>query len=770
MERNYRAFFEAVDELIVIGSRNGRIIYSNPAVPRKLGYDPAELREMNVLDLHSKKHRVEAEHIFAEMLGGQRDTCPLPLERKDGALIPVETRIWNGKWNGEDCIFGLCKDLSREQEALQKFDRFFNHNPSPMAVTSLPDRKFVQVNQAFLSVLNFSRDEILGKTSEELGLFPDHEKQRLVAEKLERHGSMRNIELQVMGKDGKIVDGLFSGEMIESQGQKYFLSVMLDVTERKSAERALRESERKFRTFVDFASDWEYWIVSDGSLNYMSPSCEKVTGYPVSAFIENPELLSSIVYPEDQVKWNEYQNDHLESDMSYEMDFRIVHASGDVRWIAHRCQAIFDEDGKFVGRRASNRDITYRVNIEKNLAEQHALISTILENAGEGICMSHNVKEYPFVRFTHWNTMMTEITGYSMDEINRLGWRQAMFPDSELRGDSIPPMKLTLGNHFMEVEEYEITTQKGRQCPVSASTSMVQGHDRVENVLTVIRDMTGQKKAELDRLKVAQQLFFAQKLESFGVMAAGIAHDFNNKLQGIIGYLELIMMQQPISLKIQKGLEIIYKLSLECAELSTQMLIYTGAQLFISKKLNLDDIVSQSVDIVKSMVRREVSVNFKSTHPGLPLIDGDENRIQQLVANLALNAAESYGEVGGTVYLRTGLRECDESYLGSIRWEARAQPGKFVFLKVTDTGCGMDADAIEKIFDPFFTTKFIGRGLGMSAVLGIVRAHHGAIAIESLVGLGTTIRVLFPVPGNDEGALGPNNSELVNSLKPDVTK
>lgn len=235
-EKNFRTFIETIDDIVVVGKPEGQIIYSNPTATAKLGYSFDEFRAMRILDMHPEFVRKEAVTILSEMFNGKRDTCPLPLIHKNGTIVPVETRAWAGTWNGADCIFGISKDLSKEQEALQKFDRLFKMNPALMVVSRIPDRVLVNVNDAFLKVLGFSVDEVIGKTSAELGLFVDDEEQKRVAHMLSEYGSIRDLDFRIKTKAGDIRDGLFSGELIESQGVKYFLTVMIDITERKQAE------------------------------------------------------------------------------------------------------------------------------------------------------------------------------------------------------------------------------------------------------------------------------------------------------------------------------------------------------------------------------------------------------------------------------------------------------------------------------------------------------------------------------------------------------
>ncbi|MCF8108878.1 MAG: PAS domain S-box protein [Desulfohalobiaceae bacterium] len=238
-EANFRTFFESMSDLIMVGTPEGRILFTNRAVEQKLGYTSEELAGMHILDVHPADKRQEAEAIFKAMFQGERDSCPLPLAAKDGSLLPVETRVWFGSWSGKSCIFGISKDLSAEQEAQQRFERLFRNNPALMALSELPERRFTDVNEAFLAAIGYSRDEIIGRTATELGLFPNAEQSAQMAEKLQIEGRVLNFELQVRCKNGSVLEGLFSGEVISSQGRAHFLTVMIDVTERRQAKKKL---------------------------------------------------------------------------------------------------------------------------------------------------------------------------------------------------------------------------------------------------------------------------------------------------------------------------------------------------------------------------------------------------------------------------------------------------------------------------------------------------------------------------------------------------
>ncbi len=245
-EDNFRTFFETMDDMIFVADKQGRIYFTNGSAAKKLGYSLEELTGMHVLDVHPEDKRKEAEAIFAEMFAGKRTTCPLPLARKDHSLIPVETRIWFGMWGGRECLFGVSKDLSQEQAALQLFNKIFEKNPTLMVISSAPEGRFFEANQAFVEKTGYTREEALGKLPEELGLSDKPETARVIRDTLSKDGSIHNLEMKIKTKRGEILDGLFSGEFFEIQGKKMYLTVIADITAQKKAEiLALQASKTK---------------------------------------------------------------------------------------------------------------------------------------------------------------------------------------------------------------------------------------------------------------------------------------------------------------------------------------------------------------------------------------------------------------------------------------------------------------------------------------------------------------------------------------------
>ena len=268
------------------------------------------------------------------------------------------------------------------------------------------------------------------------------------------------------------------------------------------------------------------------------------------------------------------------------------------------------------------------------------------------------------------------------------------------------------------------------------------------------RDVTERKQAEGARLEMERRLFHAQKLESLGVLTGGIAHDFNNLLMAILGNLELGLRDLSPASPARPRLEAASSAARRAADLTRQMLAYSGRGKFLVGRVDLNELVKENVHLLRTSIPRTVTLNLHLDRV-LPAIEADAGQIQQVVMNLITNASEAIGGEPGVITLSTGMRHCDGSYLGRSRLNEIPPAGRYAYFEVTDTGCGMDEETQKRMFDPFFTTKFTGRGLGLPAVFGIVRGHRGAILLDSAVGKGTTIRALFPAAETVPGAAAP---------------
>jgi PAS domain S-box-containing protein len=327
--------------------------------------------------------------------------------------------------------------------------------------------------------------------------------------------------------------------------------------------------------------------------------------------------------------------------------------------------------------------------------------------------------------------------GISPEEwmIDPTRWERMVHPEDLER--AIADLRRAQATDSRVTSEYRVIARDGRVTWLRDESIMVRDKQgNPEFLQGVVIDITDLRQAEEDRLQLERQLFHAQKLESLGVLAGGIAHDFNNLLTAILGNASLALMDLPAGSEITPYLQRIKQATQQAAGLTQQMLAYAGKGRFMVQTVNINAVILELGELLKASISRSAELRYALAN-NLSLIEADISQIRQVILNLIVNGAEAIGDVGGIVTVTTWVEDGLENGNGSGSQQ-------MVVLQVDDTGTGMDEDTKSKIFDPFFTTKFTGRGLGLSAVQGIVRGHHGTLDVRSAAGYGTTFTVRFP--------------------------
>jgi two-component system, cell cycle sensor histidine kinase and response regulator CckA len=354
------------------------------------------------------------------------------------------------------------------------------------------------------------------------------------------------------------------------------------------------------------------------------------------------------------------------------------------------------------------------------------------------------------------SVLLMDARGFVLD-VNPAFCRQIGFTRDELVGghvsrfsqDSIEDIERNITRLMGgEVLEHQVTNvqKDGSVRHYELRETAITLPDGSCGILALADDITERLRVQQDKLEMERQLLHADKLKSLGVLAGGIAHDFNNLLAAITGNLELAMMDLGASSPIQSELKEAAAAAQRAVDLTRQMLAYSGRGRFVISELDLSDLVGEMAELLTASISKKASLRLNLASE-LPFVEADGPQLQQVVMNLVTNASDALGERPGLITITTCVRECGAEVLAQSRVAQPLAPGSYVVIEVRDTGCGMDESVQKQLFDPFFTTKFTGRGLGMSAVLGVVRGHKGGILVSSELGRGAVISVLFPAHG-----------------------
>lgn len=371
-EGNFRHFFNSLDDVVVIADADGRLVYANHAAAQKLGYAPGELPGGFLPDLYPDAGGAAAARLLADLRRGGEDWSPRELLTRDGRRLPVATRLWAGRWNGQDCLFAVSRDISAEQAALQKFEALFRHNPAAMAVSHAGTGAYLDVNDTFASLLGYSREALLGHSGRELRLFADPAAAARAREDIAREGRMRQVLLDVRHCDGSLRKMLCTGEAISAGSERYLVTVMTDMTEKYRLQAELRAAHDRQKNILEGArlGAWE-WHVPTGSLHCNERSAG-ILGHTLAEL--QPATIRAWrerMHPEDRVESEQRLERHFacEHDV-YEHEFRMRHRDGTWVWVLARGKVfVRDEQGRPLRMYGIHSDITVRKQMEAQIRD-----------------------------------------------------------------------------------------------------------------------------------------------------------------------------------------------------------------------------------------------------------------------------------------------------------------------------------------------------------------------------------------------------------------
>ncbi len=421
--------------------------------------------------------------------------------------------------------------------------------------------------------------------------------------------------------------------------------------------------------------------------------------------------------------------------------------NGDKGWFLTSKFPLQDEAGEVIGLVGIARDITDVKRATEELRAAQLRLIDHVENSPLAV-----IEWDPEFRITRWAGQAENLFGWISDEVIGKHFTDLpfVFPD-DLERVKETGRRLVDGTDQRNASQNRNLTKLGRIMHCAWQNSvLLDDAGRTVSVLSLVQDVTDRvlaeqigKKAAAEKQTLERKLQESQKLESLGVLAGGIAHDFNNLLTGVLGNASLAQMDLPAESPVQPYLEQIEAAARRAAELCKQMLAYSGKGRFVVNRLNLNVLLEDTTRLLQISISKRAVMKFNLA-PGLPSVLGDATQLRQVIMNLVINASEAIGDKSGFIGVTTGMTRADRAYLAGAYFARDLPEGDYVSLEISDNGGGMSPEVLEKIFDPFFTTKFTGRGLGLAAVLGIVRGHNGALKVFSEPGWGTTFKILLP--------------------------
>ncbi len=796
-EQRYRTYIDNSPIGVFITNADGAYVEVNEAACRIAGYSREKLLAMQVMDLISPDAANQGEEHFSRLQTEGRSKGEVILKREDGS---VATMLVQAVTLADGKHIGFAVDLTEQKRAeaalAQARDYYltlFEEFPA-LIWQAGTEGACVYLNRAWLAFTGCNscedpRDALLAAIHpEDAGRFSD------AYEKAFRARTPREIEYRVRRCDGEYrwildfwrpfqdLDGAFAGfigsghditerrnadlrlreahAQLERKVQERTAALVdsnaklrQEIADRARAEEALRISEEKFRTLADFTYDWEYWIGPDERMIYISPACERITGYTTAEFYRHPNLINAIVLEEDREKFNNHACLRKSSEADCEIEFRISARSGAIRWIGHSCRRIFDRTGQYQGARVSNRDITEMRRSVIALQQSENRFRQLAENIGEIFFLIDCSQQ----TFLYISPVAETILGIAVDDLIAEPHRfwESIHPED--RPGAVIAQQTRRCTESIN-EEFRIIRADGNVRWLRLRSFLIADEiGKPYRVAGIAGDVTLHKEMHAREREHQRQLIQADKMASIGLMVSGVAHEINNPNN-------LIMLNADVVAN--TWTEILPLLDAHAAQYPNFLLnglpysdmreelpamlgdISEGARRIerivhslknfarvdqgeTDQLVDIETIIESASYFAGSMIKKFTASFSTQCEPGIPAIRGNRQQLEQVLINLIANACQALPSRERAIAVRAALHG-DRTR---------------VIITVSDQGDGISAENLERIMDPFFTTKRDsgGTGLGLSVSYSILRAHGGVLTFESEPDKGTTATIELPI-------------------------
>jgi PAS domain S-box-containing protein len=513
-----------------------------------------------------------------------------------------------------------------------------------------------------------------------------------------------------------------------------------DIRQRTAAEAALKSSETRLQAILDHNPNSIFVKDLEGRYVLVNRQHTRLWNRPAADFIGRTDR--ELFPPEIAERFGAVDQRVIEHNSAIRQEVTVTPPGTGLSTTAIVQKfTLRDADGRVYGLCAISTDITDRKEAEAELQESRRQLGNLISQL-PGAAFRCQFDENLTTLFA--SEGMLALTGYPSEDFvaGRMHIAQLTVPADRAA------VRAAVGAAIRERRpfeaEYRIMHRQGQEKWV-----LVRGRPIYDDagVLRFVEglaiDVTALKQAEQEKLAIERKLLAAQKLESLGVLAGGIAHDFNNILTSVLANASLARHDAKGGQPVDRSLQQIENAARRAADLCQQMLAYAGKGKIVTDRVDLSEVVRGTAALLEVTLKKSTRLELHLPG-GLPPVLADVTQLRQIVMNLVINAGDAITSANGLITVTTFAREADAALLRSSLGNPDLPPGPYVGLEVTDNGCGMAPGTVARIFEPFFTTKFSGRGLGLSAVLGIVQSHRGALFVKSAPGQGSTFRLLLP--------------------------
>ena len=737
-ERLYRKALEATSDGVTITDlKTGFYVYVNQRFMKTLGR-PQENIVGEKADLYVHPDDIGlGRDLYKIRKKEHKDSSSYEsrIIKPDGSVAVMGVTATDIVYQGKPAVIAFITDITDRKKAendLRESEELYRTalETTSDGVTITQEGIYVYINQRMLNTIGRPDENLIGTPQ---GYFVHPEDwarvERAYRNRQKGDPLYTNFELRVIKPDQSVIFLHINTVKITYRGRPAILTFAIDVTDRKRAEDALRESEELYRTAVESTNDG-ISIIQDGKYVYANQKLLKTIGREKEGLI-GLSLGSYTLADDKNMVRQHYENlIHNEPEpLSY--DLRVVKPDGSVITIN-----ISSVNIMYKGRPAVISfilDVTERKKAEEALRQSEERYRTIIESIDDDYFETDIKGSITFVnRPSRWS-------GRSREELIGMNYHAYTTSEMAVKVNAVFKQIFQDGKPA-RITDYQVIRKDGSLCHLEMSVSLMR--DAEGNPIGfrgISRDVTDRIKMEEERKKLTEQLYQAQKMEAIGTLAGGIAHDFNNLLMGIQGYTSIMLLEVDASHPYFDQLKAIQTLVQSGASLTKQLLGFARAGRYEVVVTDINDLISKSVNLF-GRTKKEISI-YEKYADNLRSVEVDRGQIEQVLLNLFVNAWQAMPG-GGSLYLETENVIFDK--VSADLYDL--QSGPYVKLAITDTGVGMDEKTRQRIFDPFFTTKEMGRGtgLGLASAYGIIKGHGGMITAYSEKGHGTTFHIYLP--------------------------